>query len=184
MFIAEMNLLNEQNMVEELAEAKEEVTKLKNRNSEIDVLIKKLYEGNATGRIPDRQFDRLMKDYVSEQSAVEEQIKRYMAVIEGNSTEAVRADRFIELVKKYTDISELTDKMLYEFIERVEVHAPVGTRSSRTMKVDIYFRFIGKYENNLDFQLVCNGQSKGFHSAVSIIGADGTKEELDAVVNA
>lgn len=184
MFIAEMNVLNEQNMVEQLAEAKEEITKLKNRNDELDVLIKKLYEGNATGRIPDRQFDRLMKDYVSEQASVEEKIREYTAVIEDNSTEKIRADRFIKLVKKHTDISELTDRMLYEFIDRVEVHAPVGTRSNRTMKVDIYFRFIGKYENNLDIQLVCNGRSKGFNSNVSLIGADGTREDLDVAVNA
>lgn len=184
MFIAEMNLLNEQNMVEQLSEAKEQIVKLKNRNSELDVLIKKLYEGNATGRIPDRQFDRLMNDYVSEQASVEEQLKEYTAIIEDNSGEQVRADKFISLVKKYTDIHELTDRMLYEFIDRVEVHAPIGTRTDRTMKVDIYFRFIGKYENNLDIKVVSKGQSKGFKSNISLIGADGTKEPLDAAVNA
>ena len=184
MFIAEMNMLNAQNMVDQISEAKEELGRLKSRNSELDVLIKKLYEGNATGRIPDRQFDKLMKDYVSEQASVEEQLKKCMTLIEDNSGDKVRADKFISLVKKYTDISELTDRMLYEFIERVEVHAPIGTRASRSMKVDIYFRFIGKYENNLDIRLVCNGRNKGFNSNVSLVGADGGKEDLDEAVNA
>ena len=125
-----------------------------------------------------------MKDYVGEQASVEEKIREYTGVIEDNSTEKIRADRFIKLVKKHTDISELTDRMLYEFIDRVKVHAPVGTRSSRTMKVDIYFRFIGKYENNLDIRTVCNGHSKGFSSNVALISEDGAREDLDLAVNA
>ncbi len=121
---------------------------------------------------------------MGEQASVEEKIREYTGVIEDNSTEKIRADRFIKLVKKHTDISELTDRMLYEFIDRVEVHAPVGTRSSRTMKVDIYFRFIGKYENNLDIRTVCNGHSKGFSSNVALISEDGAREDLDLAVNA
>ena len=36
------------------------------RIDELNDLIKKLYEGNATGKIPDRHFTRLLADYDSE----------------------------------------------------------------------------------------------------------------------
>lgn len=182
-FIEELNEINEQNMAAEVAGAKTELQKYKNRNEELDVLIKKLYEGNAIGRIPDRQFERLMKDYTEEQSHVEDLIKKYTTVIEENATETFNANKFIALVKKYTDFTELTDKMIYEFINRVEVHEAVGDKVKRSMKVDIYFNFIGKYENDLDFKVKCNGQYKGFSSVVSLVRDDGVLEGLDEAVN-
>ena len=44
-------------------------------------LVESYGKANAIGRIPDRQFERLMKDYTEEQSHVEELIKKYTAVI-------------------------------------------------------------------------------------------------------
>lgn len=41
------------------------------RIDELNDLIKKLYEGNATGKIPDRHFTRLLADYDSELSTLE-----------------------------------------------------------------------------------------------------------------
>ena len=124
-----------------------------------------------------------MKDYTSEQNGVEEMIKKCKENIDDSSVEILRADKFIALVKKYTDFNELTDKMLYEFIDRVEVHAPVGTRADRTMKIDIYFNFIGKYEQDMNIKSRPAGYKKGFTSNATIINKDGTMDSLDSDVN-
>lgn len=115
------------------------------RIAELDGLIKKLYEGNATGRIPDKHFDRLLAEYDTEQSALEQEALELQRAIAEQTQSYDNPKRFIALVKRYTDYAELTTPMLNEFIEKVVVHEATGDRAHRKQKVDIYFNFIGKF---------------------------------------
>ncbi len=47
-------------------EQKKRLHKVEKRIAELDELIKKLYEGNATGKIPDKHFNRLLVEYDTE----------------------------------------------------------------------------------------------------------------------
>lgn len=55
-------------------------------------------------------------------------------------------ERFLVLAKKYTDFSELTTSMINEFIDKVIVHAPEKVDGDRTQEVDIYLKFIGRFD--------------------------------------
>lgn len=145
-FLEVLRDINEQNRSEEIELAKSELQKKRIRNEELDLLIKKLYESNTLGIIPDRQFDKLMKDYIAEQTKVEAEIKEYESILNEDSPEKIRAGKFVALVKKYSDFTELTDRMIYEFIDRIDIHSPIGGRTNRSQKVDIYFNFIGQFE--------------------------------------
>ena len=137
------------------------------RDEELDVLIKRLYEGNAIGKIPDKQFEKLMSGYVEEQAVIEDLISEATLFIEQASSEDIQTERFLSLVHRYKDVTTITDKMLYEFIDKIVVHNPEGTRTNRTMKIDIYFNFIGKFESSITAKLVNHGQ-RGFRSEVTI----------------
>ena len=50
------------------------------------------------------------------------------------------------LTKKYTDFSVLTTPMIYEFVDKILVHAPDRSTGERTQEVDIYLKFIGKFD--------------------------------------
>lgn len=52
-------------------DSKKELVTAKKRIAELDNFIKKLYEGNASGKIPDRQFEKLMAQYDTEQQELE-----------------------------------------------------------------------------------------------------------------
>ena len=52
----------------------------------------------------------------------------------------------LELAKKYTDFSELTTPMINEFIEKIIVHAPEKIDGDRVQEVEIYLKFIGRFE--------------------------------------
>ena len=52
-------------------EQKKRLRQVEKRIGELDELIRKLYEGNATGKIPDKHFNRLLVEYDTEQSALE-----------------------------------------------------------------------------------------------------------------
>ena len=52
----------------------------------------------------------------------------------------------MELAKKYTDFSVLTTPMINEFIDRIVVHAPDKSGGERVQEIEIYLKFIGKFD--------------------------------------
>ena len=124
---------------------KKELLEAKRRMMDLDDLIKGLYENFTLGRLPERQFNRLMTEYDTEQSNLEQRMSELETATERISTKAVQIDKFVRLVKKYRDFEELTTPMLNDFIEKVVIHEAEGGRTKdRTQQVDIYFNFIGK----------------------------------------
>ena len=125
---------------------KKELLEAKRRMMDLDDLIKGLYENFTLGRLPERQFNRLMTEYDTEQSNLEQRMSELETATERISTKAVQIDKFVRLVKKYRDFEELTTPMLNDFIEKVVIHEAEGGRTKdRTQQVDIYFNFIGNF---------------------------------------
>jgi hypothetical protein len=131
---------------ETVKDCKRRLSQSKKRYSELDGLVKKLYEQNATGKLSDRHYERLLIDYDNEQSALEATMTELQAQIDTWSEDRLKTDRFIELVKRYTDFSELTTPMLNEFIEKVVVHEGDKRGTDRRQRVDIHLNFIGTFE--------------------------------------
>ena len=128
-----------------MKEYRRRLGKAKRRHEELDDLVKKLYESFATGKIPEKHFDRLLSGYDNEQTTLEAEMQELQTGLDRYGADSVRADRFLELVKRYTDFSELTTPMLNEFIEKVVVHEADKSTGERVQKVDIYLNFIGAF---------------------------------------
>ena len=125
---------------------KKKLTKAKKRYAELDVLIKKLYESYAMEKISEHRFDMLSAEYEQEQAELESVIAADQVELEIFHADATRADQFMALAKKYTDFSELTTPMINEFIEKILIHAPKKIDGERTMEIEIFLKFIGKFE--------------------------------------
>lgn len=128
-----------------MKEYRRRLGKAKRRHEELDDLVKKLYESFATGKIPEKHFDRLLSGYDNEQTTLEAEMQELQTGLDRYGADSVRADRFLELVKRYTDFSELITPMLNEFIEKVVVHEADKSTGDRVQKVDIYLNFIGAF---------------------------------------
>ena len=76
-----------------------------------------------------------------EQEALEAAIAQEQAELD-----TAKVDQFLELVRKYTDFSVLTTLMIYEFVDKILVHVPYRSSGERTQEVDIYLKFIGKFD--------------------------------------
>ena len=127
-------------------ELKKKIAKAKKRSAELDVLIKKLYESYAMGKISEHRFDTLCAEYEREQAELETMIAAEQSALEAFRTDTDRADQFLALAKKYTDFTELTTPMIFEFVDKIFVHAPEKIDGERTMEIDIYLKFIGKFD--------------------------------------
>ena len=145
-FIDKVQKTSTVQMAETQREQKRRLAEATERNEELNNLIKKLYEGNATGKIPDKHFERLLAEYDNEQTVLETEIEDLKAQIDSFNEDNTKADKFIAVVRRYTDFTELTTPMLNEFIEKVVVHEATGGRTDRKQKIDIYFNFVGQVE--------------------------------------
>lgn len=137
----EANIRNERDILENKAV----LIKAEKRICELNLLIRKLYEDNASGKIPDKHFDRMMAEYDEEQSDLEQEAEKLERMIATQTQDFDSPKKFVDLVKRYSGFTELTTPMLNEFVEKLVVHEATGGRSNRQQKVDIYFNFIGEF---------------------------------------
>ena len=128
-----------------LKEQKREIRKMERRVAELDGLVKKLYEGYAAQKIPEKHFQRLLESYDKEQSELEKRMEELNAAVAAQDKKRDNPQKFIAVVKRYEDFSELTAPMLNELVEKILVHEADKSGGERKQKVDIYFNFIGKF---------------------------------------
>lgn len=145
-FLEQVRVLTSADQKQTQSEDKKELVNIKKRIAELDNYIKRLYEGNASGKIPDRQFEKLMAQYDSEQQELEERVKEIEASIHEIQQESENGQQFVRLVQKYRDLTEIDQTALNEFIDKVVVHEATGGRTAdRSQQIDIYFNFIGQF---------------------------------------
>ena len=145
-FIERVREASDLRQEEAVKECKQRLSKAQRRHKELDGLVKKLYEGNATGKIPDKHFTRLLTEYDEEQAGLEAAIGEWQEQLDTWNADRLNTDKFIELAKRYTDFTELTTPMLNEFIEKIIVHEGKGSGNDRRQRIDIYLNFIGAFE--------------------------------------
>ncbi len=145
-FIQKVRSASEVKRVETAKALKRKITREKKRVAELDGLFKKLYESYAAEKISEKRFDMLSSDYEQEQTALEESIAKAESELTRFEDDTDRADHFIELAKKYTDFSELTTPMINEFVDKIIVHEADRSSGERVQEVDIYLKFIGKFD--------------------------------------
>ena len=135
--------------IREQSEAKKLKAALKHqekRYAELDILLKKVYEDNALGRLPDKRYEMLSAGGEKEQAELEQSIKACREQLTQYDEDTDRTEEFLALVHKYTDITELTPVIINEFVDKILVHKAEKIDGERVMEIEIYLNFIGKVE--------------------------------------
>ena len=145
-FYRNVSTISEIDREREVIADRKELSLMKKRVSELDTLIKRLYEDNAAGKISERLYDKLLSDYDEEQGELEKRIRVLEIKVEESREDKRSAEKFVALVKRYTDYSEITDTMINEFIDKVVIHETYRQGGNKEQQVDIYFSFIGKVD--------------------------------------
>jgi|GEM_PF-16243 len=122
------------------------LAKNKQRIGELDLLFRKVYEDNATGKLSDERFELLASAYEGEQAELKTAVAEMESQLTAYESDTLKADSFIEIVKRYTEFDTLTNSMLNEFVEKIIVYEADKTGSEREQQVDIHLNFIGHFE--------------------------------------
>ena len=154
-FIREAQDLTMRERDRELAAQKDTLAKAENRFSELDTIIKRLYEDNIVGKLSDERFIKLSRDYELEQSNLQSTIEALRHEVKQQEQKKQSAKSFIAATKKYTDLKELDATVLREFVDRIEISATEKWKKIQERKISIVYNFIGAF----DFE-VATEQSK------------------------
>ncbi len=145
-FIKNMRSASEVRDKGEVKKLKADFSKKEKRFADLDLLIKKVYEDNAMGKLPDRRYEMLSSGYEKEQQELEismQEIREKLAQFEDDTD---RTEEFLSLVRKYTDIQELTPAIVNEFVDKVMVHKIEEIDGERVQEIEIFLNYIGKVE--------------------------------------
>jgi len=126
--------------------SKVELEKVNLRVAELDMVIKRLYEDSATGRLSNERFDKLFADYEAEQEQLKKRADDLAALVDLEKEQGANITRLLGLIRMYTEITELTAEIARIFIDKIVVHQAVGRGKTRTQQIDIYYNFIGCIE--------------------------------------
>ena len=120
-----------------------ELERLTARNTELDNILKRLYEDNISGKISDERFNKFLTDYEKEQSEVQTKISETAQQIKEIKANQRDADSWIKLIQNYTRIKKLDRTVLSELVDKITVGEAKEIAGKKITDVTIYYRFIG-----------------------------------------
>ncbi len=119
--------------------------KAKKRISELDTLLQKIYEDKVFGVISEERFLAMSDNMEKELTELKARVKEITDNMSESEKNAENAEMFAELVKQYIGITELDYELVHMLIEKIYIHEREIIDGKASVKVDIYYRFIGNF---------------------------------------
>ena len=139
---------------EEVGKQKKRIPQITDRMEQIERVLNKLYEDNALGNIELIRYEQLSAKYAEEYYSLkseQEEIEERLSECENANQ---RAKKFIRLAESYSNFEELTPTIINEFISKIVVHERDVKRAKYAVqRIEVYFNYIGKFENELTKQI-------------------------------
>ncbi len=110
---------------------------------EIDRLIERVFEQNASGVLSDERFAVMLRKYEREQKTLTAEVAESQQTLQNAEQQAVDLRLVLRTLREMTDIQELTPTLVNSLIERIEVHNNDKYDGHCHVKVDIYFTAVG-----------------------------------------
>lgn len=136
------NMLAEQ--AERETQAKRQLEQQTRRITEIDGIIKRLYEDNIIGKLSDERFAKMSADYEQEQRTLKSSTAELRKIVDASEKQSVNIKNFIKIVHSYIEPTELTPDILHELVNKIIIHAPDKSTGHRRQQIDIHYNFVGE----------------------------------------
>lgn len=127
----------------QLAAKHRELSRAKKRIAEIDTLIQKIYEDNASGKLSDERYATLSLSYEEEQKTLKAAVPELQSFLETETEKTESLQCFIQKVKQITELKVLTPELIHEFVDKIVVYAPRYLDGKRVQLLDIYYSGVG-----------------------------------------
>ncbi len=128
------------------ATMKRDLASAKKRLADLDMKLKRTYEDNMSGKLPDHIFTMFIADYDTERATLKANIAEIEKALEKVRDTKADIDRFADLIRKYTSFEKLDRFMLHELIDRITIYETPGMgrcRKGKEKRITIYYKFVG-----------------------------------------
>ena len=133
-----------------LARKKAVLAQSEKRIAELDVIFKRIYEDNISGKLSDERFIKLSRDYEQEQEQLKAVVETLGREVKQQEQKKTNVRKFISVVKKYTDMTQLDATILREFVEQIRVSDTYTTNEQqkrvKIREIEIVYNFIGAFD--------------------------------------
>ena len=144
-----------------------ELSAMRKRDGELDVVFKRMYEDSALGRVSNEQFRLLSEAYSKEKSQLAEAIPAAEERLEKLRSSMANAKNFIAKARKCTDMTELTSELLRTFVAKIIVYEKEVKYSKHApQKIQICFRDFNL--NETDDVILCGETTEKADSATAL----------------
>ena len=152
-------------VAKEIRGLERELSTMRKRDGELDVVFKRMYEDSALGRVSNEQFRLLSEAYSKEKAQLAEAIPATEERLEKLRSSMANAKNFIAKARKFTDMTELTPELLRTFVAKIIVYEKEVKYSKHApQKIHICFRDFNL--NETDDMLLCGETTEKADSTI------------------
>lgn len=129
-----------------LSQMKTELAASRNQLAGLDTKLRRAYEDNLSGKLPDHIFTMLIGNYDKEKESLQATIRELEKRIDTSNAARSDVERFSKLIQKYTSFEELDNFMLHELIDKITIYETPNMgryRKGKEKIVTIYYKFVG-----------------------------------------
>ena len=142
-----------------------ELTEANSRLAQLDTLLRRIYEDNVFGRLSDDRYAAMSASYEAETKQLKTRATELQGLLTKAKDQSNGIEEFARQVAQYTDITELSEELVHTLIERVVVHEKEKIGPRQTMRIEIYYRFIGNVDDGTGQRLEALKGKKGRKAA-------------------
>ena len=154
-------------VAKEIRGLERELSTMRKRDGELDVVFKRMYEDSALGRVSNEQFRLLSEAYSKEKAQLAEAIPATEERLEKLRSSMANAKNFIAKARKFTDMTELTPELLRTFVAKIIVYEKEVKYSKHApQKIQICFRDFNL--NETDDMLLCGETTEKADSTIAL----------------
>ena len=127
--------------------SKKEIQKITQRLDEISKVLQAMYEDKVFGRISSERYAPISASLEKEEKELKNRYDEIQTRLSRTEQKTESAKDFADLIERYSPVKELTADLLNRLIDKIVIHEKTDENGEKVMPIEIYYRFIGKTEN-------------------------------------
>ncbi len=129
-----------------LADAKQEIGKLRRRVEELEALTAKLYEDKYAGVVSESTFKVLAQKNEQERIAKAERLDALLSEVNQTQHETAAIHNWAAIIRKHLDLQELDRTTIDELIDHIEIGERTVVDGQRRQDIKVFYRFVGQVQ--------------------------------------
>ena len=126
-----------------LADAQQEIGRLRRRVQELETMTAKLYEDKYSGAISGETFMVLAQKNEQERVSKAERLDALLSEVDKAQQKTAAIHNWTAIIRKYLDLQELDRAVIDELIDHIEIGERTVVDGQRRQDIKVFFRFVG-----------------------------------------